>query len=709
MSDPIADSAHRRVRLGSILVPLGLFVVILVAYWPALRGDFIWDDDYYVVNNRALRTADGIQDLWLGLFPDPRRYPAPQYYPMTHTSLWLDYRIWGLNPIGYHLTNVILHALGCWTLWVILRRLQVPGATLAAFVFALHPVNVESVAWITERKNVLSGLFYLLSLLVYLRFAGLDGHVTRQRAAEPGGSGTPDASHDYRLELPTEPWKLYLLSLLMFAFAILSKSVTATLPGAILLITYWKRRRIEWRRDVLPLVPFFLLGLAMSLLTGWMERAVVGAVGAEWAFSPAERIVIAGRAVWFYIGKLLFPYPLMFMYPRWSIDPARVLQWLPALGALGLLAGLWAARRRLGDAPLLGALFFGGTILPALGFVNFFPMRYSFVADHFVYLAALGLIVPLCAAGTVLLAQQRWVGVIVAVGLCGGLGWLSFSHARNFDGPERLWQHTIQSNPESWMAHNNLGLLKLQQNRLEEAEALFRRALELRKDHAEAVLNLGRVAEARGNHAEAQRLYEQAVQMNEDYYQRDLRVTGRSLPRRSHGNAMMVLARFHADRGDLSAARALYEKVIAQDANNVAAISDCGEILRRQGEYERALQMQLLAVQRDPTSLAVRNRLGLALADNGRPQDAIRTWLGVLADDPTNPEANNNLGLMLVADGKWSEAAALFERALQARPDFPEARRNLEAARRRATTAAATAPAAGSPEVPGTQPATPPQ
>ena len=341
---------------------------------PALRGEFLWDDDYYVSNNRLLESWGGLQQIWFDVIGSPRDYPLPQYYPMTHTSFWIEYRLWGLNPTGYHVTNVILHAASSLLIWLILRKLAVPGAWLAAAVFAVHPINVESVAWIAERKNVLSGFFFFASIYVYLRYAGV--------------IAPPEKPSEY-LSLPAERERVYSLALVLFVFALLSKSVTATMPAVVLLIVWWKRGRFTMH-EVLKLVPFFALGIAAALLTSYMERHRVGAAGADWDYGLVSRILIAGRAFWFYLSKLVVPYPLVFNYPRWDPHDTSWYLWIYPLAAVALLATLFALRNRIGRGPVTAMLYYAGTLFPAMGFVNVFPHRYSFVADHFAYLSVVG-------------------------------------------------------------------------------------------------------------------------------------------------------------------------------------------------------------------------------------------------------------------------------------------------------------------------------
>ena len=681
--------------LASILMPVGLAVACLAAYWPAMQGQFIWDDDYYVVNNTALRTFEGIQDIWLGIL-SPRTYPAPQYYPMTFTSLWLDYRIWGLNPVGYHVTNLVLHVLCSWTLWVVLRKLTVPGAAAAAFVFALHPINVESVAWITERKNVLSGLFCLLSLLVYLRYGGLDSE-----APPAGAQPATDEPKDYELALPAEPWKVYALSLLLFVLAILSKTVTATLPAAILVITWWKRGRIRLKEDVTPLLPFFAIGLAMSVFTGWMERNVVGAMGADWDYTLLQRLLIAGQAVWFYVGKLFAPVGLSFMYEKWVIDASSGLAWLAVLGVVAALFAA-AAVTRFCRGPLSVLLLFGGTLLPALSFINFLPMRYSLVANHFVYLPAMALIAGACALATKAIGRRE-VGMAIATVVCVALGVLTFRHAGIYVGPETIWRDTVARSPNSWMAHNNLGELLLRKGALDEAEQHLDRALQLRKNHVEAPLNLGRIALKRGNRADAERLFQVSIDNAMTVQRLDSSVAGRPILRRSYAQPMIDLAALKLEANDLASAETLYRRAVEQDPLNAIALTGLGETLRLRGRVAEALELQAQANELDPDSVQVRINLGSALLEAGQLNEALLAWTTVLQQDPNNAQAANNIGLYFATIGKWKDAVDMFEMALRLKPDFELARRNLDAARRRAATqpGATTAPTTGPATRPG--------
>ena len=360
--------------------------------------------------------------------------------------------------------NILLHCISALLLVRILRLLEIPGAWLAAAIFALHPIQAESVAWISELKNMLSGVFYFGSVLAYLKF-------------------------DRTRNVP-----FYAAALVLFALGLMSKTVIATLPAAMLAIFWWKRGKLSCREDVLPLIPFFLLGTAAGLFTAWVERNLVGAEGSDFNYSIIERVLIAGRAIWFYSVKLLWPLDLIFVYPRWQVSQTVWWQYLFPAAVLLLLAVLvWLSRRC--RAPLAGLLFFIGTLFPVLGFLNAYPFRYSLVADHFQYLASLG-IIALVAAGIALQLERRqlWrrpTGYVLCAALLATLTILTWHQSAMYTDIKTLWRATIERNPMAWMAHNNLGAVLLREGQVNEAIVHFRRAVEIDADQVEAQANLG--------------------------------------------------------------------------------------------------------------------------------------------------------------------------------------------------------------------------
>ncbi|MGC4073950.1 MAG: tetratricopeptide repeat protein [Nibricoccus sp.] len=463
-------------------IALLLLLATLFAYQPAWNGQPVYDDDDHLIPPE-LSSARGLWRIWTEVGA------APQYYPVTHTAFWVQHQLWGESMLGYHLVNILLHVLAAFLLGRILQRLAVPGAWLAAAIFALHPVHAESVAWISEIKNTLSGALYLGAALAYLIF---------------------DRDRERRF---------YVIALGLFVLGMLSKGVIASLPAALLVVFWWKRGALSWSWEVRPLLPFFVVGIAGGLFTTWVERKFIGAEGDAFALTLVERFLVAGRALWFYAGKLLWPAELVFIYPRWEISQAVVWQYLFPLAALLFAGALWLCRRRM-RGPLASALFFGGTLFPALGFLNVYPFLYSFVADHYVYLASIGVITA-AAAGIALLfqRQQLWArpaGNVLCVAVLGMLSVLTWRQSRMYAGVEPLWLTTLAKNPACWVAHSNLANHFFGQGKTDDAIRHARRALEMRPNIAEAYNTLGNALREKGQVDDALRHYQKALEIRPD-------------------------------------------------------------------------------------------------------------------------------------------------------------------------------------------------
>lgn len=436
-------------RERTVLIAVLILAAAVISYLPALGAGFIWDDDSYIEDNSTLTTLSGLARIWL----EPTS--IPQYYPLVHTTYWLEYRLWGLSPFGYHLVNLILHLTSCGLLFVLVRRLALPGALLVSGVFALHPVMVESVAWVTERKNVLSMVFYLSSALVYLRWAGLGEGLKNPK---PAGI------------------KIWWMAFGLFLCALTSKSVTFSLPFALLLLVYWKRGAVRLA-DIKPLVPFMIVGIAYGVFTSHLEHTHVGAHGPEFQASFLDKCLIAGRTPWFYLWKLAWPERLVFIYERWDIDALQFWQWGFPVATLMLVCALVAFRNRIGRGPLVAVLLFGGTLFPALGFITVFPFRYSFVADHFQYHACLSILVAVCVWLTRAVPSRIGIpAAVVVLGLYGGKTW---TQASLYEDRETLYNHILQEVPNSWFAHNNLAAIYVVRGEVEKGFASYKTTKEL--------------------------------------------------------------------------------------------------------------------------------------------------------------------------------------------------------------------------------------
>lgn len=695
-------------------MPILIFALLLVCYWPALHGGFLWDDQAHVTSPE-LRSLEGLRRIWFELGA------TQQYYPVLHTAFWLEHRLWGDATFPYHLCNLLFHTASCCLLALVLRRLINLGTRqdseikpvslryagwLAAVIFAVHPVCVESVAWISEQKNTLSLVFYLLAGLAYF-----DYNATRKQ------------------------W-LYGKASLFFILALGTKSVTASLPAALLVVFWWKNGKLSWR-DIRPLIPWFGLALMAGLFTAWIERKIIGAEGAAFDFTLAQRVLLAGRVIGFYASKLVWPVNLMFVYPHWEITAGGSYGFL--LGAIGVTALLWILRRRT-RGPLAAWLFFAGSLFPVLGFFNVYPFIFSYVADHFQYLPAMGLIAG-TATGTIwLLAKApptiRASGWIIGVGLIALLAIQSNRQSRIYTDSETLYRQTIARNPNYWLGENNLAFfLANVPGRLPQALPHYERALQIRPDYAEAEVNLANaLMTLPGRQSEALVHYEHALQSKPDfaeaaynaanvlatqpdrirdavvYYHRALKIKPGFVA--AHINLANLLATFP---DQVPEALAHYKRALQLEPHSVEAHYNLAGVLAALpnrmpdavAHYEEALRLKpdfaeahlglanALATMpgRLPEALlhyeeAGRIRPNFAemhygyanvLAQlPGRMSDALTHYLAALRINPDYAAAHNNLAVFYARKGQFEEAKKHWKRALELNPAYNDARRNLD-------------------------------
>jgi protein O-mannosyl-transferase len=564
-----------------------LLALTVIVYWPVRQAGFIWDDDDHLTANPAMTSADGLVKIWSSL-------GVSRYYPLTLTTFWVQRRLWGLNPLPYHAVNVLLHGLNAILICLTLRRLQVRPAWIAAAIWAIHPVNVESVAWITELKNVQSGTFFFLALLGFLH-------------SERTGSRN---------------W--YICSIGCGMAAVLSKSSTVILPLVLLLCAWWQRRQIT-RRDWLRIAPFFLIALPMALLTIAEQQGRVQSQSA-WALSLVDRFCIAGRSLWFYAGKLLWPPNLVFIYPRWSVLGKSPISWFAWLGIVFVVAVRWRYRQKSwARAGLFGFAYFVAALLPVLGPFNIFFFRYSFVADHFQYLASIGLIALACATVANAIPKPH-LQFIIATAVLVSLGVLSRQHLGIFTDEEALWRDTVARNPQAVIGQNNLGLVLYGQLQYRHAIECFDRALQVDPDFAETHYNLGLVLTEIGHNEEA------ATQM----------------------------------RKALQAAPAF-----AKAENGLGfALMQLGQPGEAAAHFRRALEL-------NPDYVDAHNNLGKVLLGTGQPTEAEAQFRQAIQIDSNDFTAHENLGVALYQQHHFDEAAAEFREAARSKPDDPEPHKNL--------------------------------
>lgn len=628
---PAAVAKRPNTRIWDIGLAVLLLVATLAAYSPALNGGFLWDDEAHVTKPE-LRDLHGLWRIWFDLGA------TQQYYPLLHSAFWIEHQLWGDSVFGYHLINVLLHVVSALLVVLIVRRFSLPGAWLAGFLFALHPVCAEAVSWISEQKSTLSAVFYLASALVYLQF-----DQTRRTSR-------------------------YFLALALFVMALMSKTVTATLPAALLVVFWWQRKRLRMKEDVLPLAPWLVLGIGAGLFTAWVERTFIGAEGMDFTLTLAQRLLLAGRVIWFYLGKLVWPGNLIFIYPRWNLDPAQWWQWLFPIGVVALAAGLlWEARRDRG--PLAGFLFFGGTLFPVLGFFNVYPFIYSYVADHFQYVACLGVFVPAAtgltlAAGSIRTVDRR-LAAAAAVVLLSTLGAVTWRHNGIYHDAETLYRETLLRNPDCWMAHNNLGsIVSKIPGHMQEAITEYETALRLRPNYPEAHNNLGNaLIDVPGRTLEAVAHFRAALPIKGN----------QAIVRNNLGLALSKIP------GRTPEAISEYEEALRIRPDLAVAHYNLGMLLSNvPGRSTDAITHLETAVRAMPDSAPAHCNLGLALAKIPSKQaEAIAEYETALRIDPNLVEAHYNLGLVYAQmPDRLADAVTQFEAAIRARPDYPEAHFN---------------------------------
>jgi len=484
MAMPVQSNTNRRTNL---LLMLLLVVGTVVIYTPALTAGFIWDDDVHFTANEVVRRWRGITDIWTSR--------AAVYYPLVLTSGWALHKVAGFNPVVFHSATLGLHITNALLLVLLLKRFRIPGAWVAGFLFAWHPMQVESVAWVTELKNTQSAFFLFLSLLA-LQCSGFFDRLAME------------TKRDKR-------W--HAVAVVLFALALLSKPSVVMVPVALLAVVWWRRGIRHWL-DVDALFPFFMLSLLASGWTVWEQRYSSGAQGFEWSHGLVERIALSGQVLWFYLRQVVLPHPVMFLYPQWSIGAGTLFAWIPL--AVAIAAGgicLWKSRTW-GRYPGLVLWWFVVLVFPVMGFFNVYFMRYSWVADHFVYVPIISICAGAGAAWMWLARRQRIAAIALAVLVLGSYAWMSHRHANTFRNPETLWTAAIQANPSAWMAWNNLGLIHAGRGEFDEAEKNYESALQYNPRHYEALHNLGLLRLAETNAVAALDYFDQAITLRPDLF-----------------------------------------------------------------------------------------------------------------------------------------------------------------------------------------------
>jgi tetratricopeptide (TPR) repeat protein len=627
-----SSSTHDKITRSSWNWVIGacLVAVTLLVYLPVWHAGFIMDDDINITGNSCVSGPLGLGGIWSSR--------AADYFPLTLTSFWFLHALWGDSPLPYHLLTLLFHVADTLLLWRVLSCLDVRGAWIGASLWALHPVQVESVAWVSELKNTQSAFFYLASILGFLHWRGM---------TQEGRRG--------------EAIRAYTFALLCGLLAMLSKSSTVMLPAVLSLCWWWREK--NWRiRDTLQLAPFFLASLAFALWTISSEKIHAGAVGKIWDAGVGERLIMAGRAFWFYLGKLLWPAKLSFIYPRWEMSGGSAFEFavalIPLLCMVALLIFLYPKMRH----PWIHASFFAFayftiSLFPILGFFDVAFFRLSRVADHFQYLASMG---PLSLAGAGLMVSCEGVMPLgfyrlfrcnAAILLSGLLAILSFNKCQEYKSPMTLWRATILNNPRSPIAHNNLGFALWQSGDLTGFISELNTALSIDPNCPDALNNMGKLMLQRGDMREGLEYFTKSLSAYERNSEAENNI-GSILS--SLGNSALALPHFY--------------KALKMTPENMEVENNLGNTLLQTGQLSDALMHLQRAVSLNPHYAVARYNLGRCLLLSGRQQEALAQLQESVNIDSSNSDAHNMIGSILGSQGLSEKAIHEFEKAVALQP-----------------------------------------
>jgi tetratricopeptide (TPR) repeat protein len=671
-------------QLALLALPLVFFIPVLV------QGGFVWQDDGRVSDNPLLWSWSGLGRAWVqGL--------GGSYRPMAQTVLCLEHHFSGHTSWVYHLTSILFHGVNAVLLWGVLRRLEIRGAWFAAALFALHPVQVQAVAWVSQQPHLLGAGLCLAAIWAYLRLAEI-------RPPLPDDLVPKDKREaDHFLEDEPET-VLYILALVLAVFAILSNGTAIGLPFVLLLLIWWKRGAVS-RREWLRLAPFFAIAVVGAVI---LVRAGLGAVdpgGIAPTLSIAERALVATRGIWAYLLRIVWPYPLLFVYPRWSVSPVEWWQYLFAAGLALVLAIVWAARRYWGRGPLVAMLVYLTLLIPAIWTIMGSSAPSIYLADYLQYLAAA---VPLALiASAIVGVVSRPVSPILARCLRAGtaifalavLGIFSLLQETSYSSSENLWKATLEQAPTVTVARVQYSTLLIHEGRLQEAMDVLRDAEPSTASDPAMLRAWGQVYLAREQWADAIRSFTEAHKVDP---------TNREIT--------LGLAVAYSRAGRVDDALRLYSEELARKPDE-SVYDSIGEILASQGKSDEAIENYHQALKLNSKFVAAKLNLAKVLFDTKRYEEAAKELHGVVAIDPGNfatyaidasfqlrigdfagaeqnsriaiarnprsVEAWNYLGVAQYAQGHVREAILSFERALTYKPDYEKARENLEKARRK--------------------------
>ena len=670
-SQSVAGPVGRRSKCTGIAIfpALGMLVLCLVVYYPLQAAGFIWDDGYWILNNPTMHHWRDLAVIWF----NPMTFL--QYYPLSVTAYFLQYQIWGANAFGYHVVSLLLQVLCALILWRILLRLRMRAAWLAAAIFAINPVVVVSVAWVVEQKNLISGIAVLAAAWAWIRFAGLDRPDDVLESAQP-----------------VYHWKFYALTVIFYFLAVCAKTFVCALPAAILVLTWWKLGRVTLKH-FLASVPLFIMTAGAGWMAAWRERYGAGANGKAYHFSVFQHLVIAGKDIWFYVGKLFWPHPLLMVYPRWHVHGFTTVDILYPLTAALVAAVCFALQKRWGRGLFAAVAIYAIMISPSLGFVTFAGMSITFVADHYFYLGCISLIVLATQAGVRALERLQSVGTTgdpgitqsaasqaavigykntLAVGVSAVvllvLGAVSYSQCMNYIPPVEIWVHELKYDKQCFKAYETLALHDKAHGHFKQEVANCQTALKLTggKDPLANYL-LGSLYLEKMHDVKSAMPYLRASLMVDSYQakaivklaycyeqQGNWTMAGKDLQRGialMPGSSRLYLAYgvTQSHLGNTSLADKAYRDAIAWNPHNVDARYNLAVLLDKSGHWRQAITLYRQALELNPQLAQAHYFYGVDLLNHGHPNQAAKQFRTVIALSPNHKSAYKLLARALKA------------------------------------------------------------
>lgn len=600
------------------------------------------DDALLLTANPIIAAPNGLARIWFTTEPS-------DYWPVTNTSFWIEWRLWGTDPRGYHATNVLLHAVNACLLMLVLRRLRVPGALLAALLFAIHPVGVQTVAWIAQRKNLLAMFFFLLSVHFFVR------------AVEERSTTPTKARWGIR-----NRW--YWSSLTAFLLAMLSKGSVAMAPVVLLGLLWWKgRREVGWlRRGVALVAPFVLVAVLLTAVNIWFQTHGTGQTIRN--VTVAQRVAGAGAVVWFYLWKALLPIKLVFIYPQWQIDVKSLAWWLPSTATLTVTAALiWTTRRdwRWSEPLLVAWVFFIVLLVPVMGLVDVGFMQFALVADAYEYFALIGVVALAAAAWTAW--YQRSVRKTLSVACVGlalmALGWTTFGQASLYRNSVSLYRAGVARFPDDWYAHYSLAKALGDVGKKAEALDELRATVQLNPADARSRYDLGAALIERHEDADAAAHLTRSVELDPSWAE-------------AHNNLGIALLRLGREKQ----AYEQFEMARRLKPDFADAYANLAGVLLQRGDVQRCVELARRAVALDRNDPIAQNNLALGLTRLGEPEEALEHFDAAVHAKADYFEAHLNMGAVLGELGYTDQAILKFQDALRVQPGSLVATVNLSAA-----------------------------